>query len=132
MTTTPVGDDPLTPERLYSLVTDEVLLDGFVNSDEARLLRRLAEFLKLPETVSDRILQTSRRRFSENELGDSRTLDRCKLYEQVLECVLADSVIDPEEEDLVRGVARLLAISDRDHYRIWTRVKQNLAGSNAS
>jgi hypothetical protein len=101
-------DAPLTREQVFQLVCDEVMRDGMIEANEAEILTRLAQFLRLPPEAAKEMCRTSLARFQAGELGAKRALDPKALYETVLKASADEQ--DATQEQLLRGLRILLGL----------------------
>lgn len=109
---------PMKPEDLFSLVAEEVLLDGVVDSQENKLLNHLARYLGLESEAAMGIAKGLQESLKANPPAQQRALSPRMLYAKTLKAVFADGIVDEAEAKMLRALRRLFRLSDRTHHRM--------------
>lgn len=86
-----------------------------------------AELLGAAEHAVDQSAQLFR--FTDAVVQRVPVEDRVRILEMLWEVALADGVLNPEEDQLLRRIAGLIHVSDRDRALARQRVLQRLAGA---
>lgn len=131
------GDEAL---RLASaaLMVEAALLDGHMDDDERRTITRLlGDHFDLAGDEAAELLEAGLDAATESSqlYGFTRTIkdrfgpeDRVRMIEMLWEVALADGEIHHYESNLVRRVAGLIYVSDRDSGSARKRVLKRLGG----
>jgi uncharacterized tellurite resistance protein B-like protein len=136
------GDSPASvrPDQLQiavaALLVHAALMDDTFDIAERRTIERLlaARFALAPEAVQHLLATAERRAEDSSQLYPFIRLaverldeqGRVQLIEMMWEVAYADGVLDPDEDALLRRVAGLLYISDRDRGEARKRVLRRL------
>lgn len=131
----PVGPDPV-PLAAAVLMAEAASLDSTFGEDERAAIRRaLIGHFRLAEGEAETLLETATReatrtaelyaytRTIKDRLDDS---DRIEVIEMLWEVAYADGELHPYEANLLRRVAGLLYVTDRDSGLARQRVLQRL------
>ncbi|HAE39397.1 MAG TPA: hypothetical protein DCG57_12275 [Candidatus Riflebacteria bacterium] len=111
----PTGNDSLTRDALFRMFTDEACRDGVLEDFEQKILLSIARFLRLEKEEAGRILNESRERFEQGQLGETRRFEPRALYLRVLQGIYADGQVDNMEEQMLAGLRKMFNISAEDH-----------------
>lgn len=109
--------------------------DRFDAAERAAIERLLAERFELSAEATQRLLATAERtadqsaqlfRFTRLMVERLSPEERIRIIEMLWEVAYADGVLDPDEDALLRRVAGLIYVSDRDRGAARKRVLQRL------
>jgi uncharacterized tellurite resistance protein B-like protein len=129
--TVPHGHDDLKLAVAALLVEAARMDDTFEPSERAVITRLLAERFDLDANAADQLLAAAEcaeagssgvYRFTKQVVDAYGTADRIGLIEMMWEVVYADGVLDPDEDALVRRIAGLIHVEDRDRGEARRRV----------
>ncbi len=107
-------------------MADEACKDGQIDERENRILRKLAQFLRLGDKEALELVRASKARFDQGKLGAARPLSPMKLYAKVLYHAHKDGQLEEAEEIMLEGMRRLFGIQDDDHARALAEVLEQL------
>jgi uncharacterized tellurite resistance protein B-like protein len=123
-----------------ALLCEAASMDGSYDEKEKEvILSLIKKQFKLSESEALRIVNAGEElsRESSQIYGFTRTIkqswtleNRIKILEMLWEVAYADGVLDPAEDMLIRRVAGLIHVEDRDRMQIKNEISKKIRGEN--
>jgi len=133
---TPTGDDPQLRICVAALLVEAARMDDKFDAAERGVMERiLAERFDLSKDETADLVAAAERavdqstqlfRFTDAVVRGVSIEDRVRILEMLWEVAFADGRLDPEEDALLRRIAGLIHVTDRDRGLARQRVLQRL------
>src|SRR5882672_5297718 len=118
-TAAPTGDDPQLRICVAALLVEAARMDDKFDAAERAAMERI-----LAERFGDQSTQLFR--FTDEVVRGVSIEDRVRILEMLWEVAYADGRLDPEEDALLRRIAGLIHVPDRDRGLARQRVLQRM------
>ncbi|MBI3038869.1 hypothetical protein HYY75_07460 [bacterium] len=103
--------DALNPVTFFSLVLEEIFLDGQVTKEEGELIFRLKNALRIDETTYKKLLSEAKKQSEGHNLADeARDFDPRRLCKKLVALVGRDGKIEQSERTLLKVAGESLEI----------------------